>query len=180
MFKNLFGRGKKEVEVDHTVRNLDQGYLFEYDMRTWEVKAVYEYDWGQEHFTKEYQVSDGREKRYLTVSDEEELELVWSQKIKPRAILKDLPNIIVKNNAPPESLAYQNQHYYLEEESAGYFKDLSNSNSEWEEFMAWDYEDEAGELTITIERWDEREFEASQGRFLKEFEISNILPREKK
>ncbi|RLD43759.1 MAG: DUF4178 domain-containing protein, partial [Bacteroidetes bacterium] len=39
------------------------------------------------------------------------------------------------------------------------------------------YYDEKEELYICIEQWDEKEFEASAGIIIKEFEISNILPR---
>ena len=179
MFKNIFNRGKKkEAEVNLTVRGLQQGYLFDYDLSTWEVKAVYEYDWGSENFSKEYLVSDGRQKRFLSVEEDDTLSLLWSEKVKVRSILKDLPNRIVEDNNPPESIAYNGMQFYLEEESPGYFKDLGDDHDEWEELIAWDYEDEEGNYNLTIERWGERDFEASYGKYIDEFEISSILPRE--
>jgi len=178
MFNKLFKRKQAVAQVNHTVHHLDQGYLFDYDLKTWEVKAVYEYDWGEEHITREYKVSDGQQTRYLSVEDNDELHLMWSEKVNLRAIQQDLAEYIIKHEAPPERLVYQDKTFFLDEESAGYFKDLATTVDNWAEFMAWDYEDEKGDYGITIERWDEREFEAAHGKFLEEYEISNILPRD--
>ena len=81
LFKNLFG-GKKEdpKPFSRTPLDLDQGYIFEYDMQSWEVMAVYEYDWGDEDFSKEFKVSDGQNTYYLSVEEDDEIEMTWSKK----------------------------------------------------------------------------------------------------
>lgn len=180
---NLFNKKKKEEPkpLSRTVRDLNQGYVFEYDLRSWEVTKVYEYDWGSNNFTREFQVSDGSEKRYLSVEEDDELEMVLMQKIKVRSLQKDLPNLIMENEKPPETLKYEGMEFYLEQESPGYFRELpSDSQEDWEEFIAWDYQDDSGKYALTVEQWDDRSFEAAYGKELKEFEISNILPREQR
>jgi len=181
MFKNLFNKKRKEEPnpLDRTVRDLEQGYLFEYDLSTWEVKAVYEYDWGGNFFTREYKVSNGKETRYLAVEEDDELELVLSEKVKLKSIRSDLAKTIMDEKEPPESIAYKGKVFHLDEESPGYFRELpADDDDDWEEFVAWDYYDEEEEYCLTIEQWDHRSFEASYGKMLKEFEISEILPRE--
>lgn len=181
MFKNLFGKKEKAGSdpLNRSVRDLEQGYLFEYDLATWEVKAVYEYDWGGNFFTREYKVSNGRETRYLSVEEDDELELVLSEKLKLKSIRTDLAKSIMNEKEPPETLAYDGKVFHLDEESPGYFRELpSEDEDDWEEFVAWDYYDESEQFSLTIEQWDHRSFEASYGKVLKEFEISEILPRE--
>ncbi|MEO1099612.1 MAG: hypothetical protein AAFX57_17950, partial [Bacteroidota bacterium] len=54
---DFFKKKEKEPEYDVTnlkVSDLDHGFILEYDLKTWEVKEVYEYDWGNNNFSQEY------------------------------------------------------------------------------------------------------------------------------
>jgi hypothetical protein len=181
VFNKLFNRKKKEEPqpFNRTVRDLDQGYIFEYDLKTWEVKAVYEYDWGHENFSKEYKVSDGENTYYLAVEEDDDLEIVLSEKVKLRKLPIDFKTDSDGRFTAPKEVAYNSRMYYLEEESAGYFKDAKEEDIDenWEEFVSWSYYDDAEEFCLDLEQWGENSFEASHGKVLKEFEISNILPR---
>lgn len=179
MFKNLFGKKKQPAPdpLNRTVRDLDQGYLFEYDLRSWEVKAVYEYDWGDNDFSKEFQVSDGTETFYLGVEDDDELEILWSSKISLAKIEAKVADHIIKHQSPPDTLVYAGKTYYLDEEAPGYFHEKGEPEDQWQEFISWDYYDDSEEYNLCIEQWGERSFEASQGKYLEEFEITDILPR---
>ena len=95
-------------------------------------------------------------------------------------IQEDLPDIIYKNQSPPSKIEFQGRTYLLEEESPGYFNDASLGKESWVEFISWDYVDKSGEYILCIEQWEERKFEASYGKLIKEFEISNIIPAETK
>ena len=44
------------------------------------------------------------------------------------------------------------------------------------EMISWDYYNEKGNFTISVEQWGERDFEASQGTMIKDYDITNILP----
>ena len=43
-------------------------------------------------------------------------------------------------------------------------------------FISWDYYDAEEKLVACVEQWGEREFEASSGKVVKDFEITSILP----
>jgi hypothetical protein len=180
LFKNLFGKKEEEEPkpFSRTALDLGMGYIFEYDLRTWEVTGEYEYDWGDEEFSKEYKVSDGKDSYYLAVEEDDEIELVWSSKIPVRQLGADIAKRISDGGAPPESLVYDNKSYHLDEESPGFFNDKTKGeNDDWAEFIAWDYYNEDETLNLTLEQWGERSFEASWGKVIAEFEISDILPR---
>ncbi len=172
---------KKEPHYDSTnirVQDLDVGFVFDYDLSTWEVQAIYEYDWGEDYFTREFKVSNGSITRYLAIEEDDELEISLSQKVKIRALDEDLMDTLMQSQQPPKKITYNDVTYKLDSEAPGYFHDVAKGDS-WEEFRSWDFEDKAGENVLTIEQWGEKEFEASVGRNLKEFEISNILPASK-
>jgi hypothetical protein len=163
-------------DLNRSVFDLEKGYVFEYDMRTWEVKESYEYDWGGERFSKEYKISDGSQSLYLSVETDDELELTLAEKVKVRKVQQDLPQLI-KDGKLPDSINFREKVYFLEEESPGYFKELNEPDTEWEEFIAWDYYTMDEKHILTLERWGEHSFDASFGKHIEEYEISNILPR---
>ncbi len=178
----IFDRFKKKEgpaydPTNLSVRDLNKGFVFEYDMKTWIVKGVYEYDWGDNFFTREYKIDSGTEQMFLSVEDDDELEITITKKVKVRSVDEDLPEHIVQHERPPKKLHYNGVTYYNESESPGYFHDTSNKDDDaWDEFIAWDYYDNDDKLYICIEQWDDREFEASVGKVVEEYEISNILP----
>ncbi len=171
---------KKEADYDPTnlsVHDLKLGFMLDYDLKTWEIKEVYEYDWGNGFFTHEYKLDSGEEVQYLHVEQDDDLELTMSKKVKIRSIDEDIPEEIINNQIPPKKLFYKNKKFFRDNETPGYFRNANNNSEDaWLEFISWDYFDENAEEFITIEQWGEREFEASFGRRIKEFEISNILP----
>ena len=174
---------KKEEEPSYDplnmkITDLQKSSVFDYDMKTWIVNAVYEYDWGENNFTREYKINSGDDELYLSVDEDDDLTLSLSRKIKIRAIDEDLPEYIIEHEVPPKKLHFKGKTYYKDSECPGYFKDLDNKSDQWTEFIVWDYYDEDEKNIISIEQWGEREFEASYGKVVKEFEFSNILPGE--
>ena len=75
------------------------------------------------------------------------------------------------------TVTFKGTDYRRESESPGYYNPSKTSN-EWTEFINWQYFDGSGESVLSIEQWGENEFEASEGKIIKPFEITNILPRE--
>jgi len=158
------------------VTDLRKGFMLDYDLNTWEVTQEYEYDWGNEFYTREYKIVNGREERYLSVEVDDEIDLALWQKINLAAIDRNLASYIMSNDEPPRELSLGGVSYHRTEESLGYWRNTSSSN--WQKFINWDYENADGDKYISLERWGEEEFEASTGIKVKEYEISNILPRE--
>lgn len=178
----LFDFFKKEDKPEYDVNNirvtdLRTGWVFDYDLSTWEVLETYEYDWGDETFTLEYKVTDGKRTSFLSVEEDDELFITFMDKVKIRKIKEDLPEIIRNEDRPPAKIVYNGRIYLQDSETPGYFNDgKSDSKDNWEELMSWNYIDQEDEYALTIEQWDDNEFEAAQGKVLKAFEISNILP----
>ncbi len=91
---------KKEPQYDATnitVKDLNLGFVFEY--------ACYEYDWGDNFFTKEYKISNGTKTFYLSVEDDDELELSLTSKIKVRQLGTDVLQQLMDTQKAPSSLA---------------------------------------------------------------------------
>lgn len=180
---DFFKRKKKEEsenKYDVTniqVQDLDVGYVFEYDMQTWVVEAVYEYDWGDNYFTHEFRIFNGKERHFLGIEEEDgQLHLTLMNKVKVRSIMNTLPEQLIEDQKPPNEITYNQVSYYLEDTSSGYFNDIAKGDN-WEEFRSWDFENPTGDLLLTIEQWDTDDFEASIGQKIEEYEISNILPQ---
>lgn len=178
LFDGLFGKKEKKEEVDPLDIKLTQmkkGYILDYDLSSWEVKEVYNYDWGDHFFSREFKIFNGKDTRYLHVEEDDELELELSQKVKPTTIDPDLPDYIAQHGHPPKKINFKGVNYFLESESPGYFNEEGKAD-QWAEFITWNYYDEEEVNTLSIEQWGDREFDASVGKVLKAFEISNIIP----
>lgn len=158
------------------VTDLALGYIFEYDLQTWEVVEEFEYDWGNSEYTKEFKISSGRDERFLSVDVDDSVEIAVWQKIETTAIDLGLNDYIIKNDEPPRSVSVAGVTYNRTEESLGYWRNTRSSN--WSKFINWDYVAQDQTKVLSIERWGEEEFEAATGTKVKEYEISNILPRE--
>lgn len=178
-----FFKKKKTADYDPLnmlVTDLKTGFLLDYDMKTWEVVESYEYDWGNNFFTREFKIQSSDAIRFLQVENDDELSLVLFEKVKIRSVNEDLPEYIEENEYPPKTLTYKGIKFLKEEESPGYFRNMDEKNSEWTELIAWDYYDDNDEYALSIEQWGQREFEAAFGKVIQPFEISNIIPAESK
>jgi hypothetical protein len=176
----VFGFFKKKKEADYdplniTVKDLKKGFVFEYDLRQWEVIGEYTYDWGDNYFSKEYRITDGRDTHFLSVEEDDEIEVVLYDKMKVSQIDGDIAGEIIKNQIPPAKVKVKGMTFRRENESPGYFKEES-TDKDWVEFINWQYYDESEKHVLSIEQWEEKEFEASFGTIINDYEITNILP----
>jgi len=170
---------KKKPEYDATnirVDDLNKNFIFDYDLSTWIVKGVYEYDWGDNYFTKEFKIENDKETLFLNIDRDDELVVTISQKERLVNIGEDIPDYIVKHETPPSKIEFQGKTFMMEEENPGFFNDWAEEKDNWVEFISWDYIDKSGEFVLSIEQWGERKFDASHGKIIKEYEISNIFP----
>ncbi|WP_010134745.1 DUF4178 domain-containing protein [Ochrovirga pacifica] len=170
---------KKETErhfdpLNIKVADLEKNYLFDYNLETWMVTAMFEYDWGNNFFTREFVVKNGSQKKYLEIEDDGGLTLTLSRDIKLRKLGVNVTNHIDLNNEPPKEIVFEGTLYYLDEKSPGYSRNVENDN--WEELLSFDYFDEDEQKTLCITQYGDYEFEATQGIVIQESDISNILP----
>ncbi len=174
-----FFKKKKEPEYDVTnlsLRDLNFGFIVDYDDKSWIVKEVYEYDWGNHNFSKEYRIDSGDQVGYLNVSEQDELLLTLTNPIKLHKIDEDIMAEVKKEQKPPRQIHYNGEIFHLDEDSAGYFRDCSKKTEDWEEFVSWDYYNEDEDQIVSITQWDEFNIEAHAGKVLKEYQFSNIIP----
>jgi hypothetical protein len=176
-----FLKKKKVPAYDVTnlsLKDLNVGFIFDYDMKSWVVKEVYKYDWGNNNFTSEYKVDSGDEVAFLHIADEGELEISLSKSIRLSKIDEAIADEIEKNEKPPRKIHFNEKLYFLEEDAAGYFRDLSKDTEDWEELISWEYLNDEATNVLSITQWDIRNIEASAGLILKEYQFSNIIPSE--
>ncbi|MDG1106428.1 MAG: DUF4178 domain-containing protein [Cyclobacteriaceae bacterium] len=176
-----FLKKKKVPAYDVTnlsLKDLNVGFIFDYDMKSWVVKEVYKYDWGNNNFTSEYKVDSGDEVAFLHIADEGELEISLSKSIRLSKIDEAIADEIEKNEKPPRKIHFNEKLYFLEEDAAGYFRDLSKETEDWEELISWEYLNDEATNVLSITQWDIRNIEASAGLILKEYQFSNIIPSE--
>ncbi len=166
---------KSEVKINFTLNELEKGFMVDYFMKTWEVKKVYTYDWGNNFFSKEYFMDAGNETMYLSVEEEDELVCSTWQKIAMEDVNSNLVNQITKNDEAPDRLDYKGKTYYRKESSMGIC--YENDNEEGSELVNWMYVEPSSKEMLSIDRWGEESYGAAVGSYIKEFEFSNILPR---
>jgi hypothetical protein len=176
-----FFKKKKASAYDVTnlsLKDLNVGFIFDYDMKSWVVKEVYKYDWGNNNFTSEYKVDSGDEVAFLHIADEGELEISLSKSIRLSKIDEAIADEIEKNEKPPRKIHFNEELYFLEEDAAGYFRDLSKETEDWEALISWEYLNDEATNVLSVTQWDIRNIEASAGLILKEYQFSNIIPSE--
>ena len=176
---DFFKKKKKGPDYDITnltLHDLDVGFIVDYDMKSWEVKEMYEYDWGNNNFSKEYKLDSGDETGFLGIEDKGEILITFVKPVKIRKIEEDIVEKITKDGKAPSSVHYEGETYYLDSDTAGYFRDCAKETEDWEELVAYEYYTDEENKIISIAQWDERNFEASAGITLEAYHFSNILP----
>ena len=180
-WKDLFGLGKKDTKEegpdplhDLTLSNIRVGYMVDFDLRTWEVRARHHYDWGGRDITHEWQLRSHDEVIYLQKESDDEAEWSISRPVSPGRLGPNIRDHILEHGDPPDEITFEGTTYYLEETGGGHF--YKDGKGPGKEFLSWGYEDDSGEKYLTIEQWGETEFEASVGEAVAEYQFTNILP----
>jgi hypothetical protein len=172
---DFFKSDKKEANIDFTVNDMKVGFMVEYFIKTWEVKKVYIYDWGNNFHSKEYLLDSGDETIYLNVEEDDKLICSIWNKLDIFEIDSGLVNSIKTTDDAPSKLVYENKTFIRKESSQGLYKE--QAESEDSELVNWMYENSETKELLSIDRFGEEEFGAAKGKYVKEFEFSNILPR---
>ena len=71
-------RKKKNSGPDYDPNNikitdLQAGFLLDYDLKTWKLTEMYEYDWGNSYFTREFLLDAGDDQVYLHVDPNDDM-----------------------------------------------------------------------------------------------------------
>lgn len=174
-----FLKKKEKIAYDVTnltVNDLAVGFVFDFDGKSWVVKEAYEYDWGSNNFSKEYKVDAGDEVAFLSVEDDGDIKLSMAKEIKTRLIDEDVLGEFKKYEKPLRQIHYNNESYFLENDSAGYFNKTGADDGDAEELVAYEYFNEAGDKLVSITQWDEYNIDAAAGDVIQLHHITDILP----
>lgn len=178
-----FLKGNKDEEaafdpLDIRVEDLKKGDLFDYDLETWSVIEEFEYDWGEECFTKELLIQQGQTKKYLTIDIEDGLELIIQEKMPIRTLNENFVDHLIDVQEPLKKVEHKGIKYFKDSKNYGFYRNV-NTNSKGEECICWDFYDADEKNILSIEQWGESEFEVSIGKVIKRSDISDILPSAK-
>ena len=170
-------KNKDETHYDPTnitIRDLGKEYIFEYATETWTVTSLFEYDWGDNFFTREFIIKSGAVEKFLNIEEDDGLTVTLTEKVKIRKLGDEVCDYIDKHEKPPKKISFEGVVYYLDEKSPGYCKEIDASN--WEELISYNYLDEEEEKVLCIEQFGDEAFKVSKGVVIDELAISNILP----
>ena len=172
-----FFKKKKKLEYDPTriaILDVRKGWVFDYDLQTWEAVEEYEYDWGDDNFTHEFKIVSGQSTFFLHIENDDEVFCTVTKKLNFAVLDYEIERKIERKGRPPKKIKLDNITYYREAERPGLFRNIESEL--WSEFISWDYYDEDEKRTLAIEQWGEHEFEASVGIVVPENAFTNILP----
>jgi len=181
LFDFFKDKAKRDEQLDSitnlTLDAMRPGFLVDYDLKTWEVKAANKYIWG-EALSLEWQLVSASDTLYLECATDDETEWCISRPISFRSLGDAVRKTILETSDAPEEITWQGKTYYLEETAGGHY--FANGQvamkDEGDPLLLWDYETEDGEEYLTIEQWGENDFEAYAGGPAHEYQFSNILP----
>lgn len=177
----MFGWFKKKKDeepsfdpINLTLKSLGQGYLVDYNFKTYVVEKIYTYDWGEDFYTHEFKLVAGDDIMYLHIEEDDETEYTITRPVNILQIDEKLPHQIKMFEKPFDKLTWNNRSYKMQSESAGYLNEKGRDN--WEAFICWDYMATDSDEILSVEQWGEDDFEAHHGKIVSEYEFINILP----
>jgi hypothetical protein len=156
------------------LQDMVKGSFVDYDFKTWEVAAVNEYDWGDDSFTDEFEMTTAQgDTLFLNVEEDDGWLYSVFKKVNIRALQDGIVDYIKSNEMPPEKLIYEGVTYYRTEENVGYFRNREQES--WREIVSWLYFDEDEDKVLSIDQWGEEDFGAAVGFYAETYSFSNII-----
>lgn len=174
MFKDKNEDNDFDPLADLELAKMKVGYYVDYDLKTWEVTACNRYDYGDGLYGDEWELTAGREKIFLERTEDDEVCWSVSKKMPIGKVDGNIHRYIMDNDDPPNEIVVEATSYYLDESGSAYF--MKGGRGPKIGFIQWEFIDDDEDNFIAIEQWGEEEFEAARGRYVEEYEFSNILP----
>jgi hypothetical protein len=166
---------KENNDFDPTDIQLDQlkvNFMLDYNFISYQIKKVYEYEWEDGSFAKEYQLESSSNHIYLYIEKDDVLYLELSEAKDISSLNKLVLHSLQNSDNPPNEIVYENKTYQFIKDSAGR---LLEDKDDYSEFLEFKYLSDAGDI-LYIEQWDDDDFELSIAKEVRESEFSQILP----
>lgn len=175
---DFFKNRNKDPEVDPlsdlTLAKLKKGYFVDYDLKSWQVISSNRYDWGAGDITYEWQISSSDDTLFLEREPDDEDYWSVSRKLPFVKLDASIRKQITDTDHAPETIVFEGKTFYLDETGGALF--YRNGDTDGKEVFKWDYTDDAGLDSLTVEQWGETEYELCLGHKVDEYQFSNILP----
>lgn len=177
----LLDRFRKEPDLpeldplkDLVIAKLQEGWLLDYDLRTWRVTDHNLYRFNDGRRAAEWELSEGHDKLYLEL-DPKSGTVSLSREIAVNAIDGDVRRHILDHEDPPERLAHDGVEYFLDGSVGGSISSAKATGPN-RDLIVWEFLDEAEERFLSIVQWSDTEFTAAVGEVVQDYLFSNILP----
>jgi hypothetical protein len=177
LIKRLFGSKKTnssngDVKIDYEVKDIQKGFVLEYDMRSWIVKDVATYEWDNGVKDLEFTIFDGKDKLFLNYESlDASISMYWSVQI--NSVWPDGKLKIRKNQGIQDStFSYKGGIYDFFAEASARVKGTKESYN----MQNWVFASNDQNSFVSFNKYDDSSIDAYAGKKLKEYEISNIFP----
>ncbi len=185
--RKWLGRGKADQDDEsigeYTLLMMRTGFLVDYDLKTWQVTAKKEYDYGGD-LGVEWELRAEGEVRFLErAEDDGRVELTLTSSVSIRDFDEDVMGTILDEDDPPEVVHLSGREYAAIESSTGTQRVADEEETEGEDadtdsdrdFVSWTYESEDAHVVFVL-RWGDRDFSAYEGEYVEEYQFTDILP----
>lgn len=188
-FKRLFGSFGSDSSSsdagddplgDLTLDRLREGYLVDYDLKTWTVETHARYDYEgfpADEWTLRTDSGEGSETLFLSYEDDDEAVFVLSRPVDLTDLRVEgdeapLRQYVSHHGEPPAALTHEGDAYKLEE--TGPAERIVDDHRQ--SLRYWDFAGAEGRI-VSLERFGESDWNAYAGREVAPYEFDNILPR---
>ena len=166
---------KEKDDFDPTDIRLDQlqiNFMLDYNFVTYQVKKIYEYEWEDGSYAKEFQLESSSGHLYLYIEKDDIMYIELSEAKDISSLNKLALHSLQNSENPPTEIIFEDKTYQFVKDTAGR---LFEDNDDYDEFLEYKYLSNSGEI-LYIEQWDDDDFELSVAKEVKESEFSQILP----
>lgn len=175
---------KKDTKEEYTrpdftdlfVTDLETGYVLNYDLKTWVVVEHIEYDWGDEQFSQEFKIDNGEEVATLFVEEADDVAISIVRDDNSAELLPAWIELFKQVGTPQQELTYNGTTFKYSSESAAYCRNITTQPEVWRELMLYTYLDSTNRYCISIEQWNDNDFDISCSKQIADYEISSIYP----
>lgn len=158
-----------------TLENLKTGFLLDYDLRTWQVKSLHQYEWAGGSSERLFKIESVGDSAQLFLRKEGyQLTIQVCRMINIHTIDSNLATEILHNHQPYNIITYEGTTFYKENAKDGILYETQKQNKQ--RVLLWEYYDGQRKQILRIEQFGKNDFRAMLGKLASEFEFSDILP----
>ncbi len=162
-----------------SIENLKEGYMVDYNLKTWQVTTRRQFDWASGISAREFKLVSDMESIWVYLFKEgNHTTITVSKPLNIYAIDAELETEILHTKRPYNIIHYQSSQFFRENALEGYLFNLT-TRSLGIKVNAWEYYDQDRLNYMRIEQQDQRNFRAVVGKLASEFEFTDILPQKK-